>query len=147
MTKLIHKEGDIFTSTAHAIGHSCNVFGVMGHGIAVDFRKRWPAMYQEYRKQALAFKFTPGDVFLWQEGGKLIFNLMGQNRPGKDARLEWIRHSVNTALTTCDTLNIPALALPRIGSGIGGLDQDDVEKLLTELAESHTADIELWTWK
>lgn len=147
MTKIIHREGDIWTSEAHALSHSCNTHGVMGSGIAVQFRQKYPSMYQEYRKQCLDFKFSPGDVFLWQEGGKLIFNLFGQNRPGKDARLEWIRQSVDTALRTCDVLNIPVLAMPRIGSGVGGLDQDSVEKVLTEVASKHKCDIELWTWK
>lgn len=147
MTKLIHKEGDIWTSSAHAIGHGVNVFGVMGHGIAVQFRTRFPEMYQKYREQCLNFKLSPGDVFAWQVKGRIVFNIASQNRPGKDARIEWLRGGVETALRTCDTLNIPTLALPRIGSGIGGLDADEVEKVLTELAEKHTTDIELWTWK
>lgn len=145
MTKIIHREGDIFTSDAIAIGHGVNTHGVMGHGIAVEFRKRWPEMYQDYRKLCLNFGLFPGGVFVWVEKGRQVLNIASQNRPGKDARIEWLEAGIKMALDHCDTMNIPVLALPRIGSGVGGLNAEDVEAVLEKQAAAHTCDIELWT--
>jgi O-acetyl-ADP-ribose deacetylase (regulator of RNase III) len=147
MTKLIHKTGNIFMTDAPAIGHGVNVHGVMGSGIAVQFRRLFPDMYQEYRKFCKNGALKPGMVYAYHDEQLhlLVMNIASQDAPGPNARIEWLREGVEKVLVVLDNHNISRIALPRIGAGVGGLDWDEVEKVLTELAEAHTADIEVWT--
>ena len=149
MTRLVHKEGNIFDTTARAIGHGVNTRGAMGAGIAVEFRKRFPNMYEMYREWCVVDALEPGDTMVWYEASSDLFvcNIASQDSPGPFARLEWLEDGVKIALEHLESVGVTTLALPRIGSGIGGLDQAAVEELLTRLAESSEVDIELWTFK
>ena len=152
MSKLIHQTGDIFSTTARGIGHGVNVSGVMGAGIAVQFKNRFPEMYVLYRANCLDGRISPGDTFVWpivlHEGAKplFVYNIASQERPGADATLDWLGQGVIKALAHAEQFGLDKIALPRIGSGIGGLDEAEVEALLTVIAESSPVDIELWTY-
>jgi O-acetyl-ADP-ribose deacetylase (regulator of RNase III) len=146
MGKLIEKTGDLFTTTAPAIGHGVNVHGVMGHGIAVQFRNRFPEMHEAYKVSCRKKDLTPGTTMIWEPfPGMFVYNIASQDAPGRNARLIWLRDGVEAALSHADGAGLSAVALPRIGAGIGGLAWDDVRSILSEIAESHKADIEVWT--
>jgi len=153
MTKIIHKTGDIFTTTARGIGHGVNTEGVMGAGIAKQFKDRFPVMYIMYRANCLDKIMSGGDTFVWpiisETEGSLplyIYNIASQEAPGPNAQLDWLRTGVIKAVAHADQMGLDVIALPRIGSGIGGLDEAEVEAVLTEIAASTPVDIELWTF-
>lgn len=150
MTKLTHMTGDIFTTTARAVGHGVNTQGLMGAGIARTVRKLYPNMYMAYHNVCNDGRLKGGQVFPWKEthldGETYILNIASQELPGANASYDHLVSGVKIALEWCDTWNVPVLALPRIGSGIGGLDEKVVEAILTALAEKSPVDIELWTY-
>lgn len=53
---------DLFASELPALGHGCNSAGAMGKGIAVEFRRRWPAMFDEYKRRCADGSFKLGDL-------------------------------------------------------------------------------------
>lgn len=112
----------------------CNCSGSMGRGIAVEFRKRWPAMYEAYRLECGSGRFQPGGVFVWKTALETIFNLATQLRPGTPARLEYIREAIRKAVSIAERESIPLIAMPRIGSGYGRLEWTDVLSVLQEIA-------------
>lgn len=152
MTKLIHREGDIFTTQARGIGHGVNLMGQMGAGIAAQFSSRLPDMYAEYQGICARGALAPGDVHVWDfpvtEGqpSRHIFNISSQVAPGANARYSLVLKGVGRALRRADALNLGTLALPRIGGKIGGLKDEKVEGILEALAELFETDIELWTY-
>ena len=124
--------GDLFASDLPALAHGCNCRGVMGAGIARQFAKRWPAMYDEYRKWCRTGQLIPGRIMTWQApSGVTVFNLATQLDPGPTATLEAIGQSVTRMVRVAGASGIPAVGLPRIGCGIGGLDWDEVKRVLT----------------
>lgn len=128
---LIHTTGDLFTQPAQAFAHGCNCQGVMGAGIAHEFRRRYPAMFSAYRSRCLAVprQFNPGDAWLWQQPGLPgVFNLATQEYYGRQgrARLDWLTQSLIAMCRQADVTGITTIALPMIGAGLGGLDQGDV---------------------
>lgn len=123
--------GDLFESGLPAIAHGCNAEGKMGSGIAVQFRKQHPAMFQYYKglcEQGVEL----GDVITWDvEAPPIIFNLITQLKPGPNAHELGIRRSIGQALQLCrDKYQVDALGIPRIGAGIGGMEWSTVEGAL-----------------
>jgi len=143
---MIEKTGDLFSTDAPFIAHGVNCRGVMGSGIAVQFRQRYPEMYEQYRLQCQRGVFWPGEVFVWAAPEVTVLNISSQFEPGPNATLDYLRKGLFRALLTADR---QVLALPRIGCGIGGLDWDSQVKPAILAAESDFElgpdQIEVWT--
>lgn len=148
MTKLILREGDIFDTDAMAIGHGVNTAGFMGAGIAAQFKDRFPFMYEAYRRMCEISILHPGGVYPYtREDGRIVYNIASQDRPGANATYDFLLSGVSRTLSHAEMHGIPVVALPRIGSGIGGLDEAYVEGILFSLARTSPVDIELWTYR
>jgi len=146
---ITHKTGDIFTTELEAIGHGVNIEGVMGSGIAVTVRTLHPNVYEEYREYCEKGLLTGGDLLVVQSktDGKYIFNMASQEKKGRNATYDFLRQSTRRALTYCVEYDMPALALPQIGCGIGGLEWSRVTEILEEESERFPeVDLELWTY-
>lgn len=118
--------GDLFVNRvkAEAFAHGCNCAGSMGAGIAVGFKERYPAMFEEFRRRCKTKppKFTLGDVFHWREPGQpAVFNLGTQPRPGRGATYPIVEAALNALRRTADEVGIRSIAMPRIAAGYGGL--------------------------
>jgi O-acetyl-ADP-ribose deacetylase (regulator of RNase III) len=127
--------GDLFADRfgAEAFGHGCNCAGSMGAGIAVGFKERYPAMFEEYRRRCKAKppEFTLGGVFLWQEEGKpAVFNLGTQPRPGRGATYEAVEAALRAMREAADAGGIRSIAVPRIAAGYGGLSWKKVRAVI-----------------
>lgn len=144
--------GDIFRTYAPAIGHGVNTVGAMGAGIAVQFKERFPGMYDQYHYLCLQGELKPGETYVYEAGtGQLgikmwVYNIASQDLPGPNARLEWLESGVKAMLIHARDNGVKSVALPRIASGIGGLDEVEVENLLTRLVAEYPVNIELWTF-
>jgi O-acetyl-ADP-ribose deacetylase (regulator of RNase III) len=132
------RTGDLFEDAGlPSLAHGCNCAGSMGRGIAVEFRRRWPAMYQAYRRECNEGRFRPGDVFVWEADERTIFNLGTQPVPGPSARLSYIEAALRQAVRIAESKAIPVIGMPRIGAGYGGLQWTDVRLVLESIgAES-----------
>lgn len=118
------EDGDLFDCGIPAIAHGVNCQGVMGAGIALQFRQRYPEMYESYRRRcAKPSGFIPGDVMPWRhDDGRVIFNLATQFLPGPDAKLWMISAAVGRMITEAHhDFCITRIAMPEIGCGIGGI--------------------------
>lgn len=143
---IIHKTGDLFTSTAQALGHGVNTQGLMGSGIAPIFRSKFPDIFAPYAKACDDGFLNPGDMIPVFSRGRWIFNIASQKQPGPDARLEWLKAGVEASLAFAAEEGISSIALPRIGAGIGGLNWDDVVDVITEAATAYeNITVELWS--
>jgi O-acetyl-ADP-ribose deacetylase (regulator of RNase III) len=135
-----HK-GDLFQfahSEHYVIAHGCNVKGKMYSGIAAQFSAQFPAMEMTYRAMCSLEMFEPGDIFPWwykpandsdSTRNYVIINMMTQRFPGPDARLEWVKQSLDGAITYARKIH-RTLVIPEIGCGIGGLDRETVYKTI-----------------
>lgn len=119
--------GDLFANEhgAQAFAHGCNCRGSMGAGIAVGFRERHPAMYDEYRRRCKAVprEFNPGEVFFWRaEGRPAVFNLATQEDYWRSrATYEAVEQALTAMRAIANAEGVTSIAIPRIGTGYGGL--------------------------
>jgi len=119
--------GDLFANEhgAQALAHGCNCKGSMGAGIAVGFRERYPAMYEEYRCRCKAIprEFNPGEVFFWRADDRpSVFNLATQEDYWRSrAAYEAVEQTLVTMRSMADAEGVTSIAMSRIGTGYGGL--------------------------
>ncbi|HTQ46203.1 MAG TPA: macro domain-containing protein [Polyangiaceae bacterium] len=126
-------EGDLFAAKGiRAWAHGCNCAGSMGAGIAVEFKRRFPRMFDEYRTRCADGRFGLGDVFVWSEGEMTVYNLGTQEHWRKKAQLAALAKAVTRMVSLAEKGGVERIALPRIGSGLGGLDWPKVRGVLEE---------------
>jgi O-acetyl-ADP-ribose deacetylase (regulator of RNase III) len=104
----------------------------MNKGIALEFRKRWPEMYERYRELCRLGEFQPGDVFVWDAGDRVIFNLATQRSWRTKATPEAIARALEGMTRYARRHGIREIAMPRIGAGLGGMRWADVRALLED---------------
>lgn len=125
---ITYRQGDLFTCGLPAIAHGVNCRGVMGAGIARQFRSRYPKMFQSYRRRCLRGELLPGEIVPWKHhDGTVIYNLATQQEPGADAQPWMITAAVGQMITEAyHDFRITRIAMPLIGCGIGGLTRTDL---------------------
>ena len=127
--------GDLFVNRfgAEALANGCNCAGSMGAGIAVGFKARYPAMFEEYRRRCKAKppEFGLGDVFFWRDEGKpAVFNLGTQPHPARGATYPVVESALRKLRGCADAEGITSIAIPRIAAGYGGLSWRKVRALI-----------------
>lgn len=130
--------GDIFKiENVNNFAHGCNCAGAMGKGIALQFRKRFPLMYTQYKKLCALGNFQLGDVFLYQFNEGFVFNLATQYSWKTKADENAIRTSLTKMFDIACKYTVTQIALPKIGAGLGGLDWLKVKLIIEDVASKY----------
>lgn len=131
---LKYKTGDIFKENAEAIVNTVNCVGVMGRGIALQFKKAYPENYKMYASACKHKQVNPGKMFVFETGEmfnpKLIINFPTKRHWRGKSRIEDIESGLIDLITVIKKYNIKSIAIPPLGSGLGGLDWRQVRSLI-----------------
>jgi O-acetyl-ADP-ribose deacetylase (regulator of RNase III) len=137
-------EGDILLSQAQVIAHGIATHDPFDSGLALALRERFPSMVRDYRHAMHAKEPKTGQIWAWSgvnEDGSTrgIVNLLTQGMQGQDkaarpvkARLEDVSHALRELARRVREQGIQSLALPRLATGVGGLDWTDVKPLIQQ---------------
>lgn len=124
MSALIERSGNLFDSTCAVIGHGVNTCGVMGAGIAVNFKNRWPAMFEDYSLRCAAGLLHPGQVYGYRlaagDRWSLVVNIASQDRPGAHARLDWLETATRKAVRAAQERHLMSVNHPALKDGACG---------------------------
>lgn len=123
-----------------AIVNTVNCVGVMGKGIALQFKNKWPANFAVYAAACKAGKVRPGRMFIYDLGALAKPNFI-INFPTKDhwrgaSRIEFIRDGLVDLVAQVRRLGIRSIAVPPLGCGNGGLQWDEVRPLIEDAFQS-----------
>jgi O-acetyl-ADP-ribose deacetylase (regulator of RNase III) len=114
--------GDLFTSGAHTLVNPVNCVGVMGAGLAKQFKSRYPDMYPAYRKACNAGRLKPGSILPGIASGQRIVHV-ATKRHWRDASfMSWIEEGLANLADHVKHNEVPSIAIPPVGCGLGGLD-------------------------
>lgn len=138
--------GDLFLSDAYALVNAVNCEGVMGKGIAYQFKRRYPDNFEAYRKACSDGRLRPGNLFASKESGKLIINFPTKDKWRNPSRISYIDEGLSALADLIRNEAIPSVAIPPLGAGNGGLVWRDVRKLMKErlYSVSDRADISIY---
>jgi O-acetyl-ADP-ribose deacetylase (regulator of RNase III) len=138
--------GDILLSGAKAIVQSVAPNDDFLHGLALQLRERLPAMYKDFRHYCQTRHPKSGELWTWTSAdGRHIVNLFTReaaygvgSKPGH-AKLNYVNHSLHALRSFVQKEKIASLALPRLASGMTGLEWDEVRPLI----EKHLGDLKI----
>lgn len=126
--------GDIFETDAAALVNTVNTVGVMGKGIALQSKRRFPDNYEAYRRACEAGDVTPGKMFVWRSdqlgNPQWIINFPTKRHWKGKSRLEDIEAGLRDLRRQISALRIESIAVPPLGCGNGGLDWSRVRPLI-----------------
>lgn len=154
---IIYKPGqDIFTSTAHVLINPVNTKGVMGKGLALEFKKRFKENFKFYHEYCSVSSPKGGDL-IWYSAKDLndrnIVNFCTKEDWKKPSKLEWVEKGMTRLVEQFNVFYpngqypCPMLALPMLGCGEGGLEEGEVLRVITQSLVECKFDVEIYTSK
>lgn len=126
--------GDILSADTEALVNTVNCVGIMGRGIALQFKKAFPANFEAYASACEAGEVQPGHMFVFETrslgGPKYIVNFPTKRHWRGNSRIEDIEAGLDALVREIRSLGIRSIAIPPLGSGLGGLNWSDVRPLI-----------------
>ena len=129
---IIYKTGNIFNSNAQVITNTVNCIGVMGKGIALQFKNKFPEMFLDYKKKCDNKEVILGVPYLWNNGQVQVLNFPTKGHWREGSNLSDIESGLKYLSENYKKLEINSIALPPLGCGHGGLNWKDVKNLINK---------------
>lgn len=124
--------GDLFTSPAKVLVNTVNTVGVMGKGIARDFKRIYPEMFHEYQSYCDNGLFDIGKLWLYKTPHKWILNFPTKKHWRNKSKIEYLEAGLKKFANTYDAKGITSISFPMLGCGNGELDWKREVKPLME---------------
>jgi len=137
------RQGDILTANAEALVNTVNCVGVMGRGIALQFRKAFPENFKAYKALCDRNGLEPGKVYVFYlnrlDNPRYVINFATKKHWRSKSRLAYIESGLGALIEELRRRDIRSVAIPPLGCGLGGLEWEAVRKLIEEAFRELTA--------
>lgn len=129
--------GDLLRAPVEALVNPVNTKGVMGKGLALQFKRAYPQMFAAYRSACAKGELSVGRVQVYalpesDSGPRWILNFPTKEHWRSRSKLEHIRVGLDALIAEIRSHGIESLALPALGCGHGGLEWAQVEPLILD---------------
>jgi O-acetyl-ADP-ribose deacetylase (regulator of RNase III) len=129
--------GNILESNAQALINTVNTDGVMGKGIALQFKNSFPNNFKAYAEACRKEWIGIGKLFVFNEsnlatGEKTIINFPTKKSWRKPSEYSFIENGLDDLIDIINTKKIQSIAIPPLGAGNGGLEWEIVKKIIEE---------------
>lgn len=129
---LKYTSGDILLADAEALVNTVNCVGVMGRGLAVQFKNAYPGNFKAYKAACDRQDVQPGRMFVFSTGQlanpKYIINFPTKRHWREPSRIEDIESGLVDLVAVISRHGIQSIAVPPLGSGLGGLHWESVRQ-------------------
>ncbi len=140
--------GDILESDAYALVNTVNTVGVMGKGIALQFKRRFPTNYEVYRRACEREELHTGEMLAVEEVGTrgpvLIVNFPTKRHWRAKSKYDYIETGLASLRQLILERAIPSIAIPPLGCGHGGLDWARVRPMIAEALDGLDVEAEIF---
>lgn len=131
---IIAGQGNLLDVKVEALVNTVNCVGVMGKGIALQFKQAFPKNYLNYKEAAEAGEIEPGRMFIFEtakaEGPKYIINFPTKRHWKEKSKISYIKSGLLALVEEVKMRGIKSIALPPLGCGNGGLSWEEVSPLM-----------------
>lgn len=139
--------GNLLTQDVDALVNTVNTQGIMGKGIALQFKKAWPAMFKDYAAACKRGEVTPGRMHVWATGSltgpRYIINFPTKRHWRAPSKIVDIDTGLIALVDVIRNLVITSIAIPPLGCGNGGLAWTDVEPRITQALDSLAGTVDI----
>jgi O-acetyl-ADP-ribose deacetylase (regulator of RNase III) len=139
-----YKMGNLLGEDAEALVNTVNCVGVMGRGVALQFKNAFPANFLAYEQACRRGEVQPGRMFIYENVGltnpRFIINFPTKRHWRGKSRMEDIESGLRALVEEIQARKIRSIAIPPLGSGLGGLNWEDVRSRI-ELAMAVVPDV------
>ncbi|ADO68851.1 type II toxin-antitoxin system antitoxin DNA ADP-ribosyl glycohydrolase DarG [Stigmatella aurantiaca] len=131
-------KGNLLTAEVDALVNTVNTEGVMGKGLALQFKKAFPENFVSYERACKAGEVVPGRMHIVHRlaSPRFIINFPTKKHWRNPSKLEYVRDGLRDLVTHVRKLGIQSIAIPPLGCGNGGLDWADVKPLIVQSFEA-----------
>jgi O-acetyl-ADP-ribose deacetylase (regulator of RNase III)/uncharacterized protein YwgA len=137
--------GDLFASRAQTLVNTVNCVGVMGKGVAEQFKLRFPKMFEDYKSRTDRKAMRLGEPYLYRDSsGARIINFPTKDHWRSPSRLADIEHGLDYLAAHATEWDITSIALPPLGCGNGGLEWSEVGPLIYRKLHELPIDVEVY---
>lgn len=134
---IIYQDTNLLLSPAQTLVNTVNTVGVMGAGIAKEFKRYYPKMFVTYRKVCRAQLFEPGQLLLYKgergngyERKRWVLNFPTKRDWRDPSELAYVEQGLVKFVTSYKAKGITSIAFPPLGTGCGGLKWPEVKQLM-----------------
>lgn len=140
-------KGNIFSSKAQTIVNAVNCVGVMGKGIALVFKLRYPNMFAEYQQLCKTKAIEIGKIWLYKEMGlRWVVNFPTKFHWKYDSKPIYLEKGLQNFVDTYQTFGIKSIAFPLLGAHNGGLEPQFVKELMSKYLSKCEIPIEIYEY-
>lgn len=146
---LFFEHGSIFRSPAKILVSPVNCVGVMGAGLAREFKERFPAYFEDYKKACERKEIAIGSqlhTYQDQESRRILVSFPTKIHFSKPSDIAYIHVGLSKLEAVAAIYPRKAIALPALGCGLGGLNYDKVLACITEFSHRVTNNVYLYTF-
>lgn len=135
---------DLFESKMQTLVNAVNCFGVMGKGIALSFKLRYPQMFVDYKMKCRKGYVRLGEPYLWKDGERWVLNFPTKHHYAEKSDLHYIERGLDYFCAHYEEWGITSAAFPALGCQNGGLSWADVGPLMIRKLSALPIEIEIY---
>jgi O-acetyl-ADP-ribose deacetylase (regulator of RNase III) len=134
-------EGDLLNATVEALVNTVNTHGVMGKGLALQVKRAFPGVFEDYRRACRDGQVAIGRMHVVERVGspRYVINFPTKREWWKPSELEFIETGLRDLVSEVQRRGIRSIAVPPLGCGLGGLDWRVVRPLIMQAFGNRSA--------
>ena len=146
---ITYTQGNLLEANVDALVNAVNTVGVMGKGIALAFKQRFPDNMATYARACKTGELEPGKMFVTathvESGPQWIINVPTKRHWRGKSQMAWIEEGLTDLKRVIKQHHIRSIAIPALGAGNGGLPWDEVIAVITsQLQTLEAVDIHIY---
>lgn len=127
---LSYLKGDLLSSPAQVLVNTVNIVGVMGKGIALQFKNKYSEMFKSYQQICEKHMLDIGKLYLWKSSEKWVLMFPTKKHWRNPSKIEYIESGLKKFVDNYERLGIESIAFPKLGCGNGNLDWNIVKPIM-----------------
>ncbi len=144
MAHIQYQRGDIFEAKTQVIVNTVNCQGIMGKGLALAFKQRYPEMFPVYQQECKTGKLRIGRPTLYKASHPWILNFPTKDTWRANSKLEYLEKGLQYFIENYKKVGITSISFPKLGAQNGKLSWDDVGPLMAKYLSQ--LDIEIYIY-